>query len=111
MKKAKSPIYFRYEFSDEAGLPEGGDIFKLSSMTQVQDMAEDILKVAHADGVTVNLTIGEEVPFFGFLKTVGMSRKEVEREIVGLDLSVVSSDVKTTKKNTKTKSKTKAKKK
>lgn len=109
MKKTNSPIYFRYEFSDETGTPEGGDIFKLSTMEEVQEMAEDILKVANSDNVTVNLTIGEEAPFFGFLKSVGMNREDAEKELVNLEIAARPSAKKTSKKKSPAKAKTKAK--
>jgi hypothetical protein len=82
MKKTKSPIFFRYEFSDEAGVPEGGDVFQYATHAKVQAMVAEILKVAHSDQVTVNLTIGFEKPFFGFLKHSGLSRQDVEKEMV-----------------------------
>jgi len=85
MKKSKKSIYVRYEFSNEAGRPEGGDVLKFSSLKDIQEMTADILKVAQTDNVTVNLTIGQEIPFFGFLKKVGMSRKTVEKEMIDLD--------------------------
>ena len=98
MKKPKSPIYFRYEFSDEAGLPEGGDVFQFASMTDVEEMTQKILKVAKSDQVAVNLTIGHEGPFFGFLDKVGMSRKDVEEEMADLALAPVGSQKKSPKK-------------
>src|SRR4051794_24930458 len=79
MKKSKSSIYVRYEFSSESGNPEGGDILQMNSMADIQEMVAEILKVAHSDQVTVNLTIGQEAPFFGFLKKVGMSQKSIEK--------------------------------
>jgi hypothetical protein len=85
MKKTKSPIFFRYEFSDETGSPEGGDVFQYESPAKVQSMVKQILKVAHSDQVTVNLTIGFEKPFFGFLKNSGLSRQDIEKEMVRLE--------------------------
>ena len=82
MKKTKKDIYFRYEFSDETGRPEGGDIFRYSNMAKVQKMASEILKVAHSDGVAVSLVIGEEKTFFGLLKKSGMNRSAAEKEMV-----------------------------
>jgi hypothetical protein len=109
MKKAKGTIYFRYEFSNEAGSPEGGDIFQFSTLTEVQEMTTEILKVAQSDNVAINLTIGEEKPFFGFLKKVGMSRQDVEKEIVDEDFSPSSSEKKASKKPSKKKSASKTK--
>src|SRR6476620_4202307 len=109
MKKAKSPIYLRYEFSDETGTPEGGDVFQYSSAQKVQALVEEILKVTHSDNVAVNLTIGEEGPFFGFLKKVGMSRKEVEKEIVDQSPIAETSGKKTTKKKSKPEAQVKTK--
>ncbi len=86
-KKVKSPVYFRYEFSDEAGRPEGGDIFQFSSTDKIQSMMEDVLQVAQSDGVTVAFTVGDEKSFFNFLKNTGISRKEAEKELV--DLSAI----------------------
>ncbi len=82
MKKAKSPVYFRYEFSDERGHPEGGDIFEFPSFKNALEMADEILKVAQGDKVAVNLTVGTEKPFFGYLGNSGLSRKAAEKEMV-----------------------------
>lgn len=82
MKKQKGGIFLRYEFSDETGNPEGGDVFEFSSPREFQSMLGQILKVAHADGVAVNLTIGEETPFFGYMKNGGLSREDISREMV-----------------------------
>jgi hypothetical protein len=106
MKKTKSPIFFRYEFSDETGSPEGGDVFKYATAAKVQAMVKEILKVAHSDQVTVNLTIGFEKPFFGFLKNSGLNRQDVEKEMVRQQ--TLASAIATAP---KTKSKTKTKKK
>ncbi len=109
MKKNKSTIYFRYEFTDESGRPEGGDIFQFSTMNEVQEMAAEIVKVAQSDQVAVNLTIGEKTPFFGFLKKVGMNKKAVEMEMVEDSITPFTAPAKAPKK--KAKAKTKAKKK
>ena len=109
MKKSKNPIYVRYEFSDENGNPEGGDVFEFSSMKGVLEMTTDILKVANSDGIAVNLSIGEEKPFFGFLKKVGMDRKAVEKEMVALDLVSAPAPEKSAKKKVKTQPKAKTK--
>lgn len=90
MKTSKSSTFFRYEFSDESGRPEGGDIFQFATLAEVQAMTTEILKVAQSDKVAVNLTIGGEGPFFGFLKNVGMSRKDAEKELVDRDLAPVA---------------------
>lgn len=118
MKKNKSSIFLRYEFSDESGLPEGGDIFRLSSMSKVQEMTAEIIKVANSDGVTVNLTIGGETPFYGFLKNVGVSRQDAEKELVDHDFGADQTEKKSTAKSKvkakaepKSKSKSKSKKK
>lgn len=102
MKKVKSPIYLRYEFSDEAGKPEGGDIFEFTHFKEVGEMISEILEVAHGDEVALNLTIGEKGPFFGFLTASGMSKKDIEKEMVDLDLAPISTQAtKKTKKATK----------
>jgi hypothetical protein len=97
MKKAKSPIYFRYEFSDEIGHPEGGDIFEFPSFKNALEMAEEILKVAQGDKVAVNLTVGTEKPFFGYLANSGLSRKAAEKEMVNQELEPTLAKSKTTK--------------
>lgn len=91
MKKIKNPIFIRYEFSDEKGRLEGGDILQFSTVEQIQDFASEILEVSLGDKVTVNLTIGREVSFFGFLKSVGMSRKDAELEMVEDALDIPAS--------------------
>lgn len=111
MKKAKSPIYFRYEFSDEAGMPEGGDIFKLGSMKELQEMVSEILKVAHSDNVAVNLTIGEQTPFIGFLKKAGMSKEDIAQEQVEENPSIALPSKGSSKKSPKKTSTSKTKKK
>lgn len=82
MKMIPGRIYLRYEFSDEMGHPEGGDIFQFSSPRELQKLMAQILKVAHADGVAVNFTIGEEMPFFGYMKNGGLSREDLSHEMV-----------------------------
>lgn len=84
VKKSKA-IFFRYEFSNEKGKPEGGDIFEFSSLKQAEEMILEVLNVAKLDGVAVNLTVGTEKPFVGFLKNAGMSLKDIELEKVGSD--------------------------
>jgi hypothetical protein len=101
MKNTKSPIFFRYEFSDETGSPEGGDVFKYETQAKVQSMVKQIIKVAHSDQVTVNLTIGFEKPFFGFLKNSGLSRQDVEKEMVRLEALTKKSKPKANKKKKK----------
>jgi hypothetical protein len=108
MTKNNGPIYFRYEFSDETGLPEGGDTFKYATLAEVQDMAGKILEVAESDGVTVNFTIGTEGPFFGFLENVGLSRKDAEKEIVEPEKSAKSGKSSGTAKASKKKTSKKA---
>jgi hypothetical protein len=99
MKKSKNTMYIRYEFSNESGTPEGGDVFEFSSIQDIQEMASEIIEVAQKDKVSVNLTIGGEKPFFGFLKSVGLSREHVEAEIVQADdMPPAIQDKKTTKK-------------
>ena len=98
MKKTKKDIYFRYEFSDETGRPEGGDIFRFPTIARAQKMAAEILKVANSDGVAVSLVIGEEKTFFGLLKKSGMSRKDAEREMVGEEISPLKAPKKASKK-------------
>jgi len=82
VKKTKSSIYLRYEFSDEVGHPEGGDIFEFPSFKHALELADEILKVSHGDDVAVNVTIGTEKPFFGYLGNSGLSRKAAEKEMV-----------------------------
>ncbi len=80
--KTTSPTYFRYEFSDETGRPEGGDIFQFTTAKSLQKMLAEVIAVAENDGVTVSLTLGKDTNFFQFLKNVGLSQKEVEKEMV-----------------------------
>jgi hypothetical protein len=101
MKKTKKTIYVRYEFSDESGRLEGGDIFEFSNLKLAQEFMSEAAKVAYDDCVAVNFTFGEEKPFFGFLKMVGISRKEAEAEMDHSEEPVQ----KQTKKKTKTRSK------
>ena len=79
-EKSKNSIYIRYEFSDESGTPEGGDILCFSSMKEIQDFTSEILAVAHGDQVSAAATIGREKPFMGFLSSVGVSKKNIEKE-------------------------------
>jgi hypothetical protein len=106
MKNSKKPIYVRYEFSNEAGRPEGGDILTFSTLEALQAFAAEALEVSLGDEVAVNLTIGREPAFFGFLKSVGISRKVAEEEMVTLQ-----SEAPATKKKSTAKSTTKAAKK
>src|SRR5690242_4934426 len=103
MKKSKNTIYVRYEFSSESGSPEGGDILQFTSEKDVQEMVAEILGVSHSDRVTVNLTIGEKTPFFGFLKKVGMSKESIEKEMVDLDKVSLPKQKKSAKKKVKAK--------
>jgi hypothetical protein len=95
MKKAKNSVYFRYEFSDEIGHPEGGDIFEFPTLKGALEMAAEILKVAQSDEVAVNLTIGTAKPFFGFLENSGISRKSAEKEMVNHESQAVAPKAKT----------------
>jgi hypothetical protein len=110
MKKLKTTVYVRYEFSNEAGHPEGGDILKFSSVKDVQDFTSEILAVANGDEVTVNLTVGTEKPFFGFLKAAGMNREDAEKEMVNQDEFALPSEKKTKKVSKKATKKPAAKK-
>ncbi len=82
VQKTKSPLYFRYEFSDEKGRLEGGDIFEFSTVAKLQKLMSAVLDVAESDAVTVNLTIGKDDTFFKFLKNVGLTQKEINAEMV-----------------------------
>ena len=97
VKKTKSPIYFRYEFSDESGCPEGGDIFQFVSTVQLQKMMGKVLDVAQSDGVTVSFIIGQGDHFFSFLKNTGLTQKEVENEMVDPSVIPLSADKKAPK--------------
>ena len=98
-KKINSPgIFIRYEFSDEAGRPEGGDILDFSSIDEIQEFAAEIIEVAQGDRVTVNLTIGSDKPFKGFLAAVGLSATDIEREMVTKSVKSKASSVKNKKK-------------
>jgi hypothetical protein len=88
MKKAKKSIYLRYEFTNEKGLREGGDIFEYSTLNQAQSMISEILKVTLSDGVAVNITLGESKPFMGFLKGAGLTQEQIDAEKV--DLAAIS---------------------
>lgn len=82
IQKNKSPIYFRYEFSDETGCPEGGDIFQFSSTTELQKFMSEVIDVAESDGVIVSFMVGQGDHFFKFLKNSGLTQKEIEAEMV-----------------------------
>lgn len=97
MKKEKNTVYLRYEFSDETGCLEGGDIFAFSSLKRAQDFMCEAGKVAYSDGVAVNFTLGEKKPFFNFLKTVGISREDAEAEM-NHEEEIPKKKAKTTKK-------------
>jgi hypothetical protein len=88
MKKAKKSIYLRYEFTNEKGMREGGDIFEYSTLNQAQSMISEILKVTLSDGVAVNITLGEDKPFMGFLKGAGLTQEQIDAEKV--DFAAVS---------------------
>ncbi|MFL5814166.1 MAG: hypothetical protein ACJ763_11365 [Bdellovibrionia bacterium] len=110
MKKAKKSIYLRYEFTNEKGMREGGDIFEYSTLTQAQEMISEILKVTLSDGVAVNVTLGESKPFMGFLKGAGLTQEQIDAEKV--DFNAVSASEKagkTTKKKPAAKKATKKK--
>jgi hypothetical protein len=98
MKNNKKSVYLRYEFSDEKGQLEGGDIFELDSLKEAQNMTAEILKVAHGDAVAVNVTIGLQAPFMGFLKNVGLTQKDIDAETVTAD-SVTLDEGKPSKKS------------
>ena len=80
--QTKNQLYFRYEFSDEAGRPEGGDIFRFASMANLKKMMTEVIAVAESDGVCVSFTIGKGEQFFKLLNNLGLSQKEVENEMV-----------------------------
>jgi hypothetical protein len=82
VQMTQAPIYFRYEFSDETGCPEGGDIFQFSTLKELQKLLGEVIGVAQEDGVTVSFTIGQDDHFFKFLKNTGLSEKEVKKEMV-----------------------------
>jgi hypothetical protein len=109
MKKAKKSIYLRYEFTNEKGKMEGGDIFEYSTLNQAQSMINEILKVTLSDGVAVNITLGEEKPFMGFLTNVGLTQDQIEAEKV--DLKSVAESEKASKKKASKKSSKKSSKK
>jgi hypothetical protein len=108
MKKTKNSVYLRYEFTNEAGKLEGGDIFEFSTLSEAEGMSTEILKVAHSDGVAVNVTIGAKKAFFGFLKNVGMTSKDVKNEMV--EQAFVPAQTKSKKSSSKKTSKKLAKK-
>ena len=80
--KKKSSIYLRYEFSNESGKPEGGDIFEFVSLQDAREMTSQILEVAKGDDVAVNLTIGSKKAFFGLLGNLGLKKHDAEAELV-----------------------------
>jgi hypothetical protein len=82
MKNSKSSVFLRYEFSNESGRPEGGDVFEFSSLAEVQEMIRKVVLVAQGDKVAVNLTVGIDKPFYGFLGNVGLSRADLQAELV-----------------------------
>ncbi len=82
MKKMKKPVFLRYEFSNETGSLEGGDIFTLASNREASVMTSKILKVANEDGVAVHITTGFEKPFYGLLKSYGMTSAQIDAEKV-----------------------------
>jgi hypothetical protein len=102
VQKTKIPTFFRYEFSDETGRLEGGDIFEISSVAKVCKMMNEAIEVAENDGVTVSFTIGKGENFFKFLKNTGLNQKELDNEMVPLSLDAPA-DKKVTKKATKSK--------
>ncbi len=82
MIKSKKSVFLRYEFSNEAGQLEGGDIFELPSIREANAMTVDILKVANQDGVAAHITVGYEAPFYGLLKNYGMTPAQIDAEKV-----------------------------
>lgn len=64
-------------------------MFQFATLNEAQDMAKKILDVAHGDQVAVNLTIGCETPFFGFLQEVGLSREDIKNEMVDRELAPI----------------------
>ena len=94
VQKTQAPIYLRYEFSDETGCPEGGDIFQFSSLKELQKLLGEVVGVAQEDGVTVSLTIGQADHFFKFLKNTGLSQKEVEKELVDRSINPFAAEKK-----------------
>lgn len=112
MKKAKNSIYLRYEFTNEKGKMEGGDIFEYSTLSQAQAMISEILKVTLSDGVAVNITLGQAKPFMGFLTNVGLTQEQIDAEKVDLkSLPPQKSAQKSVKKTAKKKTAKKASKK
>lgn len=103
--KNKKAMYLRYEFSDEKGIPEGGDIFEFESRNDVQKMISEIIGVAMGDGVSVSIAVGEKATFWPFLEKMGISRKAAEQELVTAEVEFVTAPEKKTKAGAK-KSKT-----
>ena len=106
MKTNKTPIYFRYEFSDEAGRPEGGDIFQFTSLRELLEMTAKVIQVAKGDKVAVNFTIGEQEPFFGFLNDAGLTHDDLEAEMVENHSAALDHQKTSTKKANKKANKT-----
>lgn len=103
MKKTKKSVCLRYEFTNEKGIREGGDIFEYSTPKQAESMISEILKVTLSDGVAVNITFGETKPFVGFLKDIGLSQEQIDAEKVDLaaaSASKAGTEKKTSKKKT-----------
>jgi hypothetical protein len=82
MIKTKKSVFLRYEFTNEAGQLEGGDIFELPSIREANAMSVDILKVANQDGVAAHITVGFEAPFYGLLRNYGMTDAQINAEKV-----------------------------
>lgn len=84
VQKTKKPTFLRYEFSDEKGRLEGGDIFEFTSIAQLQKLMSAVIDVADGDGVSISLTIGKEETFFNFLKNQGLTQKEISAEMTDI---------------------------
>ena len=105
MKQTKASIFLRYEFSNESGQLEGGDIFEFPSNREALAMTSDILKVANQDGVSVHITVGPEKPFHGLLKNYGMTVAQIAAERVALPAAKTSAKKSAKKKSAKKKKK------
>jgi hypothetical protein len=90
MKKTRKSIYLRYEFTNEKGIREGGDIFEYNSLSEAEAMIGEILKVTLSDGVAVNITLGESKPFIGFLTNAGLTQEQIDAERVELETTAAS---------------------
>ncbi|MBC7692917.1 MAG: hypothetical protein H7222_14235 [Methylotenera sp.] len=102
-KKANAkPMYLRYEFSDEKGTPEGGDIFEFESRNDVQKMISEIIGVAMADGVSVSIAVGEKSTFYPFLGHMGISQSAAEQEMVTAEVEVTPAPAQKKSKKSKT---------